>query len=130
MGKWLGRTLLLLIGGVAGGLAIVAPDSIASLVGYAWGGMGAAFGPVAILALYWRRSNFQGALASIVAGAATVSVWQFSSGGPWGMFDMAIATATGIATMKPGAVAILTSPPSAETTTQFDRVNAKTQAEG
>ena len=128
---WLGRTLLLLIGGVAGGLAIVAPDSIASLVGYAWGGMGAAFGPVTILALYWRRFNFQGALASIVAGAATVSVWQFSSGGPWGMFDMAIATAPGFIVAMPVAVAVtmLTSPPSAETTAQFDRVNAKTQVE-
>ena len=37
---WLGRVLLLVIGGAAGGSAIIAPDSVASLVGYAWGGMG------------------------------------------------------------------------------------------
>ena len=43
--------------------------------------MGAAFGPVTILALYWRRFNFWDALAAITAGTATVIVWQFNSGG-------------------------------------------------
>ena len=83
-----------------------------------------------ILALYWRRFNFWGALACIVAGAATVSVWQVSSGGPWGVFDMAIATAPGFIVAMPVAVAVtlLTSPSSDEVTAQFDRVNAKTQA--
>ena len=36
--------------------------------------MGAAFGPVTILALYWRRFNFWGAMASIIVGAATVTI--------------------------------------------------------
>ncbi len=71
---WLGRGLLLAIGGTAGASAVIAPDSVLNLVAYAWGGMGAAFGPVTILALYWRRFNFWGAMASIVAGAATVTI--------------------------------------------------------
>ena len=123
---WLGRTLLLVIGGIAGVLAIAWPDSIASLVAYAWGGMGASFGPVTILALCWRRFNFPGALAAIVTGATTVSVFQFTSGGPWGIFDMAIASAPGFILALPVAVVVtlLTSPPSAEVTEQFDRVNA------
>ncbi len=114
---WLGRLLLLVIGGAAGVSAIMAPDSIASLVAYAWGGMGAAFGPALVLALYWRRFNFWGALASIVAGAAIVSIWQFSSRGPWGIFDMEIAALPGI------VVARLTSPPSDAVLKRFDRVN-------
>ena len=123
---WVGRLLLLVIGGAAGVSAIVAPDSIASLVAYAWGGMGAAFGPVTILALYWRRFNFWGALASIIVGAVTVSVWQLGSDGPWEMFDMEIATAPGFiaATAAAIVVTLLTSPPSAEVTERFDRVNA------
>ena len=127
---WLGRLLLLVIGGAAGVSAVVAPDSIASLVAYAWGGMGAAFGPVTILALYWRRFNFWGALAAIAAGTVTVSIWQFSSGGPWGMFDMAIAAASGFIAAIPAAiiVTLLTSPPSAEVTAQFDRVNERALA--
>ena len=123
---WLGRILLLVIGGVAGGSAIIAPDSVASLVAYAWGGMGAAFGPTTILALYWRRFNFEGALASTLAGAVTVSIWQFNSGGPWGMFDMTIAAAPGFIAATAAAIVVtsLTSPPSAEVTERFDRVNA------
>ena len=123
---WLGRLLLLVIGGAAGASAIVAPDSVASLVAYAWGGMGAAFGPVAILALYWRRFSLWGALASIIVGAVTVSVWQLSSDGPWGMFDMEIATAPGFiaATIAAIVVTLLTSPPSAEVTERFGRVTA------
>ena len=120
---WLGRFLLLAIGGAAAVSAIVAPDSIASVVAYAWGGMGAAFGPVTILALYWRRFNFWGALASIIVGAVTVSVWQLSSDGPGGLFDMEIATAPGFvaATAAAIVVTLLTSPPSAEVTERFDR---------
>ena len=124
---WLGRLLLLVIGAAAGVSAVVAPDSIASLVAYAWGGMGAAFGPVTILALYWRRFNFWGALAAIGAGTVTVSIWQFSSGGPWGMFDMTIAAAPGFIAVIPAAiiVTLLTSAPSAEVTGQFDRVSVR-----
>ena len=122
---WLGRLLLLVIGGAAGVSAMVAPDSIASLVAYAWGGMGAAFGPALVLALYWRRFNFWGALASIIAGAATVSIWQFSSGGPWGIFDMEIAALPGIVVAVPVAIVVarLTSPPSDAVVKRFDRVN-------
>ncbi len=47
------------------------------------------------------------------------------------MFDMAIAAAPGFIVAMPVAVAVtlLTSPPSAETTAQFDRVNTKTEVE-
>ncbi len=124
---WLGRVLLLVIGGTAGASAIIAPDSVADLVGYAWGGMGAAFGPATILAIYWRRFNLWGALAAIVAGAGAVTMWQFSSGGPWGMFHMAVATAAGFAASILAAVVVtmLTSPPSEDVVKRFDRVNSR-----
>ena len=126
---WLGRFLLLAIGGTAAASAIISPDSIVNLVGYAWGGMGAAFGPTTILALYWRRFNSWGALASIVAGAGTVTIWQFSSGGPWGIFDMGIATAPGfvVAICAAVIVTMITAPPSPEVLERFDRVNPRTQ---
>ena len=126
---WLGRGLLLAIGGAAGASAIISPDSVSHLVAYAWGGMGAAFGPVTVLALYWRRFNFWGALASVVVGAATVSVWHFSAGGPWEMFDMAVATAPGFVAggLAAFVVTLHTSAPSPAITAQFDRVNAGAQ---
>ena len=123
---WLGRLMLLIIGAAAGASAIIEPDSVASLVSYAWGGMGAAFGPVIILALYWRRFNLWGAVAAVVAGAITVTIWQFNSGGPWDMFDMAIAAAPGFIASFAAAwiVTVLTSPPDDAITAQFDRVRA------
>ena len=43
--------MLLVIGIVSAILSIFFPDSIFDLVSYAWGGMGAAFGPVMVLGL-------------------------------------------------------------------------------
>ena len=118
--------LLLLIGAVAATSAMVTPDSIASLVGFAWGGMGAAFGPALILALYWRRFNFRGALSSMVAGTLVVAVWQIWDGGPLGLFDMAIAATPGfiVATAVAVAATLLTSGLGELVLSTFDRVTA------
>ena len=118
--------LLLLIGAVAATSAMVAPDSIASLVGFAWGGMGAAFGPALLLALYWRRFNFWGALSSMVAGTLIAAVWQIWDGGPLGLFDMAIAATPGfiVATAVAVAATLLTSKPTERVVSTFDRVTA------
>jgi amino acid permease len=40
-----------------------------------WAGFGAAFGPIVILALYWRKFTSQGALAGMIVGAVTVFIW-------------------------------------------------------
>lgn len=55
---------------------ISANDSgtILAMVGYAWGGFGAAFGPLIILSLTWRRTTRWGALAGMVTGSATIYV--------------------------------------------------------
>ena len=123
---WLGRLMLLLIGAVAATSAMLAPDSIASLVGFAWGGMGAAFGPALILALYWRRFNFWGALSSMVAGTLVAAVWQIWDGGPFDLFDMAIAATPGfiVATAVAVGVTLLTSKPTERVVSTFDRVTA------
>ena len=89
---WLGRLLLVVIGSIAAAVSILYPESIFDLVSYAWGGMGAALGPVTVLALYWRRFNFWGATTSILAGTAVASLWGYLDGGPSGMWDIQPAT--------------------------------------
>ncbi len=122
---WLGRLLLVVIGGIAAAVSILYPESIFDLVSYAWGGMGAAFGPVMILALFWRRFNFWGAAASIVAGTAVASVWWYLSGGPSGLWDIQPATPGFLAAMLVAvAVSLLTPKPSREVVNLFDRVNS------
>ena len=126
---WLGRLLLVIIGGISAVIAVVYPESIFELVSYAWGGMGAAFGPVTILALFWRRFNFWGAAASILTGTAVASVWGFLDGGPLGMWDIQPATPGFlIATLVAVVISLLTPKPSREVVNLFDRVNAESPA--
>ncbi len=48
--------------------------SILAMVGYAWGGFGAAFGPIIILSLTWRGTTRHSALAGMIVGAATIFI--------------------------------------------------------
>ena len=53
------------------------PDSmILSIVSYAWAGFGAAFGPLVLLSLYWKRMTTNGAFAGILVGGSTVLIWK------------------------------------------------------
>lgn len=70
-----GRLSVLLVAVVAVMIAYSRTGTILSLVGYAWAGFGAAFGPVILLSLYWKRMNRWGALAGMIAGASTVIIW-------------------------------------------------------
>ncbi|HTN15603.1 MAG TPA: sodium/proline symporter PutP [Sphingomonadaceae bacterium] len=73
-----GRLATLAVAVVAIGLAMDRSSSILSLVGNAWAGFGAAFGPVILLSLHWRRMTRDGALAGIAAGAITVLIWLYA----------------------------------------------------
>ncbi len=122
---WLGRSLLILIGVVSALVSIYYPGSISNLVSYAWGGMGAAFGPVTLLALYWRRFNAWGAAASILAGTAAASAWALLDGGPSGIWDIQPATpGFVIATAAAVIVTGITPQPLAPVVRLFDRVNS------
>jgi sodium/proline symporter len=61
-------------------LALDPGSKVLDLVAYAWAGFGAAFGPIVILSLFWRRMTRNGALAGMVVGAVTVIVWKNLSG--------------------------------------------------
>lgn len=54
------------------------PDSsIMKLVSDAWAGLGAAFGPIVVCSLFWKRTNFAGAVAGILSGGLTVLIWDY-----------------------------------------------------
>ena len=73
-----GRLSVVAVALVAIWLAYDPENTILGLVGNAWAGFGAAFGPVVILSLTWRRLTRNGALAGILVGAATVLFWIYS----------------------------------------------------
>ena len=47
--------------GLSIGIAWNPDSSVFQIVSFAWAGFGASFGPVVLLALFWRRSNKYGA---------------------------------------------------------------------
>lgn len=54
------------------------PDSsIMGLVSDAWAGLGSAFGPIVVCSLFWKRTNFAGAVAGILSGGLTVLIWDY-----------------------------------------------------
>ena len=71
----LGRIAVLVVAIVAALLAWEKSNTILNLVGFAWAGFGASFGPIVLLSLYWRKFTSQGALAGMIVGAVTVFIW-------------------------------------------------------
>ncbi|CAM5206178.1 Sodium/proline symporter OS=Ureibacillus acetophenoni OX=614649 GN=SAMN05877842_111100 PE=3 SV=1 [Ureibacillus acetophenoni] len=70
-----GRIAVLGVSVIAALLALDPDSSILALVGFAWAGFGAAFGPVILLSLYWRKLTNIGALAGMIVGAVVAYVW-------------------------------------------------------
>jgi len=73
---WVGRAAVLLVSLVAIGLASNPDSKVLGLVSYAWAGFGAAFGPVVLFSLGWKRMTRNGALAGMLVGAFTVIIWK------------------------------------------------------
>lgn len=71
----IGRVSVLAVALIAILLSYNPNDTILGLVGYAWAGFGAAFGPPMLLSLYWKRMNRWGALAGMIVGSVTVLIW-------------------------------------------------------
>lgn len=72
---WLSRAAVVVVAVVAALVALYGDRSVMGLVGYAWAGFGAGFGPVLLMAVFWKRMTWAGALAGMVAGAGTAVLW-------------------------------------------------------
>lgn len=69
------RACVVAVAIVASIIAFDANSSVLNLVSNAWAGFGAAFGPLVLLSLWWKKLTHSGALAGVVAGSATVLFW-------------------------------------------------------
>ena len=68
-------------------------QAIMNMVENAWGLFGAAFGPVVLLSLFWRRFNYTGACAGVIAGAVVDILW------------LTMLSGTGVYELLPGFIA-------------------------
>lgn len=112
-----GRLAVVIIALIALSLAMVPDSSVLNLVSYAWAGFGAAFGPVLIMSLFWKRMNRNGALAGIIVGGVTVVIWKQLTGGLFDIYEIVPGMAFGFVAIC--AVSLLTAPPSEEIVTEF-----------
>ena len=98
-------------------------SSVFKIVSFAWAGFGAAFGPVMLLSLFWRRSNKYGAIAGVFAGGAMVFIWKFVISGLapiLGVYELLPAFLTGLVVNV--VVSLLTPKPEKEITDAFDAI--------
>lgn len=127
---WISRLVVVFIAVIAAGIAIADISSIMGLVSYAWAGFGAAFGPLVILALFWKKSNWQGALAGMLVGFVTTIFWNtcMLSGGILGGGSLMIVD-TGLYELVPAfilslvaniVVSLKTGGPSPEIEQEYD----------
>jgi sodium/proline symporter len=117
-----GRLAVVLLAVVALLLAFDPDSTVLGLVGYAWAGFGAAFGPVLVLSLYWPRMNWAGALAGVVVGGVTVVVWKQLSGGLFDLYE--IVPGVLLATLASVGASLATAPPPAAVRDGFARFRA------
>lgn len=76
---WAGRLILLAVASVAVLIAANPTRTIMQAVGFAWSGLGSAFGPVLLFSLFWRRMSRQAAVWGIISGASMVLLWGVGS---------------------------------------------------
>lgn len=104
-------------------------NTVMGLVSNAWAGLGAAFGPLVVMSLYWKRTNFPGAVAGIVTGALAVIIWDYiplvggqTLGKATGLYSLVVGFGLGLIAII--AVSLTTKAPSEEMLQEFEDVKA------
>ena len=119
------RGILLVIAVIAAIIAWDKDSSIFRVVSFAWAGFGATFGPVMLLALFWKRSNKWGAVAGMAVGGVMVFVWKFVLNPLGGLFSIyELLPAFLLALAADVMVSLLTNEPEKAVLDEFEAVRA------
>ena len=125
------RLSVVLISVVAVFLALDPDSSVFEIVSFAWAGFGAAFGPVMLCALFWKRTNKYGAIAGMISGGAMVFVWKFLvranfKGTVLDFYELLPAFVLALVVIV--VVSLLTKAPEKQVTDTFDEVKVSLKA--
>ena len=121
-GMVVARTVMIGISLMAAFLARDPDSSVFRVVSFAWAG----FGPVMLMALFWKRSNKWGALAGMLTGGIMVFVWKFlvaPLGGVWAIYELLPAFLCALAAIV--VVSLLTPPPAQSILDTFEAVKTE-----
>lgn len=117
------RITLIVISVIGVVLAWDSDSSVFRIVSFAWAGFGAAFGPVVLLSLFWKRSNKYGAITGMIAGGAMVFIWKFAIaklGGVFEIYELLPAFIIGLVVNV--VVSLITKKPEDEIVKSFEEV--------
>lgn len=120
------RITLMLIAVFAIILARNPDSSVFQIVSFAWAGFGAAFGPVVLFSLFWRRTNKYGALAGMLFGGVMIFVWKYlirPLGGAWDIYELLPAFI--VASVAIIVFSLITPAPEQSVLDEFDRVASR-----
>ncbi|WP_373116443.1 sodium/proline symporter PutP [Proteus mirabilis] len=118
---WVGRGMVLLVAVIAIYLARDPENKVLDLVSNAWAGFGAAFGPVILISVTWKRMTRNGAFAGMLIGALTVLVWmQYKWFGLYEIIPGFIFASIAIV-----IVSLMGKSPTAENQQRFDEAEAE-----
>ncbi len=127
-----GRISVVLVAILAIILAGDKDSSVLKMVSHAWAGFGAAFGPLVLLSLMWKRMNYQGALAGMVVGALTVIIWVYGGieigGQPANDAIYSIMPGFVFSAIATVVVSLMTPPPNAKILSEFDEMERQLKA--
>ena len=96
-------------------------SSVFGIVSFAWAGFGGSYGAVVLCALFWKRCNWQGALAGMLSGGLMVFVWKYlisPLGGVFGIYELLPAFLTSLAVCV--VVSLVTPAPTADIVAELD----------
>ncbi|MCU4323539.1 MULTISPECIES: sodium/proline symporter PutP [Acinetobacter] len=123
---WVGRGMVIVISLIAISLAINPNSKVLGLVAYAWAGFGAAFGPLIIFSLFWKRMTLNGAIVGMIVGAVTVIAWK-NYMGDTGLYE--IIPGFILAALSIVIVSLLDKAPSHDVVNRFELAKAEYQKE-
>ena len=117
------RVVLVIIAAIGVFIARDPNSSVFGIVSFAWAGFGAAFGPIMLLALFWKRANKYGAIAGMLGGGVMIFVWKFlikPLGGIFGIYELLPAFIVGIVLCV--VVSLVTPAPEKEIVEEFESI--------
>ncbi len=88
-------------------LGFLAKQYVFWLVLFAWGGLGASFGPPLLLSLFWKRTTTAGVAAGFVSGTAVTIIWNQVSSLKNIIYELAFV----VSALLTVIISLLTSPP-------------------
>lgn len=102
-------------------IALNENSSIFRVVSFAWAGFGAAFGPLVLFSLFWKRTTKAGAIAGMITGGVMVFVWKYGIAKLGGIFDVyELLPAFLISAIVIFVVSLLTKEPDDEVKADFE----------